>query len=221
MRTRPSTRTLIWRGWNASAEDDDLPDRGAVGRIISSWSSSWISMRKKHGGGKWAGSENSGYDSLERFVDPSPFVPGNEADRARRCEILMIQAMGLKKRLVHTHCQNAVVGISGGLDSLALLVTVKAFDMAGDSRARIYSVTMPCFGTTDRTYNNACLLTRKLGATLMEVDIRDAVNTHLGYQPRSFRPRCDLKTPRPERTQVLMDIANQAGRNGHRHRRHV
>ncbi len=159
--------------------------------------------------------KNSGYDSLERFVDPSPFVPGNEADRARRCEeILMIQAMGLKKRLVHTHCQNAVVGISGGLDStLALLVTVKAFDMAGIPRSQIYSVTMPCFGTTDRTYNNACLLTRKLGATLMEVDIRDAVNTHfrdINHDPSVHDVTYENSQAR-ERTQVLMDIANQAG----------
>ena len=77
----------------------------------------------------------------------------------------MIQAMGLKKRLVHTHSRTAVVGISGGLDStLALLVTAKAFDMAGKDRKDIIAVTMPCFGTTDRTYQNACLMSKKLGA---------------------------------------------------------
>ena len=91
----------------------------------------------------------------------------------------MIQAMGLKKRLVHTHSRTAVVGISGGLDStLALLVTAKAFDMAGKDRKDIIAVTMPCFGTTDRTYQNACLMSKKLGATLKEVPIADAVHVH-------------------------------------------
>lgn len=155
------------------------------------------------------------YENLDRFVDPSPFVPDNEAERAKRCEeILMIQAMGLKKRLIHTGCKNAVVGISGGLDStLALLVTVKAFDMAGIPRSQIDSVTMPCFGTTDRTYNNACLLTKKLGASLMEVDIRDAVNTHfrdIGHDPAVHDVTYENSQAR-ERTQVLMDIANQSG----------
>lgn len=155
------------------------------------------------------------YENLDRFVDPSPFVPDNEAERAKRCEeILMIQAMGLKKRLIHTGCKNAVVGISGGLDStLALLVTVKAFDMAGIPRSQIDSVTMPCFGTTDRTYNNACLLTKKLGASLMEVDIRDAVNTHfrdIGHDPAVHDVTYENSQAR-ERTQVLMDMANQSG----------
>ena len=155
------------------------------------------------------------YSHLERFVDPSPFVPGSDAERAKRCEeILMIQAMGLKKRLVHTHCQNAVVGISGGLDStLALLVTVKAFEMAGLPKEKIYSVTMPCFGTTDRTYHNACLLTKKLGATLLEVDIKDAVNIHfrdINHDPSVHDVTYENSQAR-ERTQVLMDIANQTG----------
>ena len=87
--------------------------------------------------------------------------------------------MGLKKRLKHTGCRHAVVGISGGLDStLALLVPVRAFDLLGIPRENILSVTMPCFGTTDRTYQNACQLTKKLGATLKEVDIREAVTIH-------------------------------------------
>ena len=90
---------------------------------------------------------------LRRFIDPHPFVPDDAMDRTRRCEeILTIQAMGLKKRLAHTHCRHAVVGISGGLDStLALLVTVRAFDMLDMDRSQIMAVTMPCFGTTDRT----------------------------------------------------------------------
>ena len=95
---------------------------------------------------------------LTRVFPSRPFVPSENRERAKRCEeILTIQAMGLKKRLEHTHAKCAVVGISGGLDStLALLVTAKAFDALGLDRKHIISVTMPCFGTTDRTYNNAC-----------------------------------------------------------------
>ena len=118
--------------------------------------------------------------ALTRSFAQTPFVPQNMAEREKRCEeILMIQAMGLKKRLVHTHSRTAVVGISGGLDStLALLVTAKAFDMAGKDRKDIIAVTMPCFGTTDRTYQNACKLSRCLGARLTEVNIKEAVNIH-------------------------------------------
>ena len=117
---------------------------------------------------------------LTRTFAAMPFVPQNPAERERRCEeILMIQSMGLKKRLVHTHAKTAVVGISGGLDSaLALLVTAKAFDLAGKDRKEIIAVTMPSFGTTDRTYTNACLMTQKLGATLREVRIGEAVKIH-------------------------------------------
>ena len=117
---------------------------------------------------------------LTRFVDSSPFVPSNEDERKKRCEeILSIQTMGLKKRLVHTRLKSAVVGISGGLDStLALLVTVRAFDLVGISRENIIAVTMPGFGTTDRTYDNACAMVRSLGATLKEVPIANAVRVH-------------------------------------------
>ena len=129
-----------------------------------------------------------GVTPLTRKFDSRPFVPGIKEERERRCdEILNIQAMGLKKRLAHIHCQNAVIGLSGGLDStLALLVTVRAFDMLGMPREKITAVTMPCFGTTDRTYNNACQLSECLGATLKEVNIREAVNLHfrdIGHDP--------------------------------------
>ena len=152
---------------------------------------------------------------LTRNFDPFPFVPSDKADRDRRCEeILYIQAMGLKKRLKHTNCKSAVVGISGGLDStLALLVTVKAFDLLGLDRSQIISVTMPCFGTTDRTYTNACDLTRKLGATLREVDIKEAVSLHfedIGHDKEIHDVTYENSQAR-ERTQVLMDIANQCG----------
>lgn len=152
---------------------------------------------------------------LTRKIDNAPFVPGNKAERDKRCnEILAIQAMGLKKRLVHTGCKYAVIGISGGLDSsLALLVTAKAFDEAGIDRANICAVTMPCFGTTDRTYNNAVKLVHSLSATLMEVDIKEAVLRHfsdIGQEPSVHDVTYENCQAR-ERTQVLMDIANKLG----------
>ena len=152
---------------------------------------------------------------LPRYFDPRPFVPSDKHNRDQRCdEILNIQAMGLKKRLAHTHCQSAVIGISGGLDStLALLVTARAFDLLGIPRKQILSVTMPCFGTTDRTYQNACELTRCLGATLKEIDIKEAVNLHfrdIGQNPEKHDVTYENGQAR-ERTQILMDLANQSG----------
>ena len=152
---------------------------------------------------------------LTRNFSQHPFVPSDEAARAHICdEILTIQAMGLKKRLAHTHCQSAVVGISGGLDStLAVLVTARAFDLLGIPRKQILSVTMPCFGTTDRTYQNACELTRCLGATLKEIDIKEAVNLHfrdIGQNPEKHDVTYENGQAR-ERTQILMDLANQSG----------
>ena len=156
-----------------------------------------------------------GVTPLTRKFDSRPFVPGIKEERERRCdEILNIQAMGLKKRLAHIHCQNAVIGLSGGLDStLALLVTVRAFDMLGMPREKITAVTMPCFGTTDRTYNNACQLSECLGATLKEVNIREAVNLHfrdIGHDPEVHDVTYENGQAR-ERTQILMDIAKQSG----------
>ena len=152
---------------------------------------------------------------LRRKYNPTPFVPDTRSDRDARCEeILTIQAMGLKKRLSHTGCRNAVIGISGGLDStLAMLVTVKAFDMLNIPHSGITAVTMPCFGTTDRTYSNACSLVKKLGATLREVNIKNAVNIHfedIGHDPMVHDVTYENCQAR-ERTQVLMDIANQSG----------
>ncbi len=152
---------------------------------------------------------------LTRFIDPSPFVPGKTAERKRRCEeILSIQSMGLKKRLSHTGCSHAVVGISGGLDStLALLVTVRAFDALGLSRKQITAVTMPGFGTTDRTYTNAVAMVRALGATLREISIVAAVNQHfcdIGHDASVHDVTYENAQAR-ERTQILMDIANKNG----------
>ena len=152
---------------------------------------------------------------LSRSFASMPFVPGDEEKRRRRCEeILSIQSYGLKKRYEHTGLSTAVIGISGGLDStLALLVTVRAFDLLGLDRGAIVAVTMPCFGTTDRTYENACLLARTLGATLEEVDIKEAVTVHFGDigQDMSNHDVTYENGQARERTQVLMDIANRVG----------
>ncbi len=153
--------------------------------------------------------------ALTRTIEKTPFVPAWEAEKEKRAkEITMIQAMGLRKRLEHTNCKTAVLGISGGLDStLALLVTCKAFDLLGLPRKGIVSVTMPCFGTTDRTYQNAVLLAKELGTEFIEVPIADAVRVHLRDigQDESIHDVTYENAQARERTQVLMDIANRKG----------
>lgn len=152
---------------------------------------------------------------LTRFIDKAPFVPSDEATLRKRCEeILDIQSIGLKKRLAHTGAKTAVIGISGGLDStLALLVTVRAFDMLKLSRAGIIAVTMPGFGTTDRTYQNAVSMIESLGVTFREVSIKKAVQVH--FQDIGQDEHCHDVTyengQARERTQILMDIANKEG----------
>ena len=150
---------------------------------------------------------------LTRFVDPSPFVPADEAARRKHCEdVFAIQAMGLKKRMEHTGAQTAVIGISGGLDStLALLVITRAFDLMNKSRKDIVAVTMPGFGTTDRTYDNAVNMIKQLGATFMEVSIKDSVRQHfkdIGHDESKHDVTYENAQAR-ERTQILMDVANQ------------
>ena len=152
--------------------------------------------------------------SLTRTVDPLPFVPrGPELD-VRCREILSIQAAGLARRLEHAHAQTAVVGISGGLDStLALLVCVLAFDRLGLERKRILGVTMPGFGTTDRTHANALNLMRGLGVTCREINIREALEVHfrdIGQDPQVHDATYENSQAR-ERTQLLMDLANKTG----------
>lgn len=150
---------------------------------------------------------------LERRFDPHPFVPSDEAQRKSRCEeIFAIQSRGLAKRCGHVGTKAAVLGVSGGLDStLALLVTARAFDMLGIGRENILAVTLPCFGTTDRTCRNACDMARALGATLKEINIREAVSLHfrdIGHDP-AVRDVTYENSQARERTQILMDLANQ------------
>lgn len=150
---------------------------------------------------------------LTRTIDRAPFVPGNLEDRNKRCEeIIHMQAYGLKKRFEHTRLTCAVIAISGGLDStLALLVTCKTFDLLGLDRKGILTVTMPCFGTTDRTYQNALSLAEQLGTTLMEIRIEDAVKQHfkdIGHDSNVHDITYENSQAR-ERTQIIMDLSNK------------
>ena len=152
---------------------------------------------------------------VSRFVDPHPFVPADPARRAERCEsIFAIQAHGLAKRLSHTHSKCAVVGVSGGLDStLALLVCARAFDLLGLERAGIIAITMPGFGTTERTHGNATAMAQALGCELREVSIAAAVRQHfadIGHDEADHSVTYENAQAR-ERTQILMDVANREG----------
>ena len=149
---------------------------------------------------------------LTRDIDPHPFIP-KDSDMQDSCEeILNIQVAGLVKRLYHINAQKAVIGISGGLDStLALLVTVKAFDKLGIDRKGIIGITMPGFGTTDRTYSNALKLMQTLDVTIREISIAKAVTQHfedIGQNPKVHDITYENSQAR-ERTQILMDVANK------------
>ncbi len=152
---------------------------------------------------------------LCRNISHTPFVPMSDSEVNERCkEISLMQSMGLVKRLKHTHCKTAVIGLSGGLDStLALIVTVNAFRRLELDMEGIKAVTMPCFGTTDRTYNNACKLARLYGAQLLEINIRESVTKHfedISHDPDVHDVTYENSQAR-ERTQILMDIANKYG----------
>ncbi|MBQ9750029.1 MAG: NAD(+) synthase [Clostridia bacterium] len=152
---------------------------------------------------------------LTRFVDPHPFTPADKTEMARNCEtILTIQSQALAHRMTSSYSKNMVVGISGGLDScLALLVMVRAADYLKMPRKNIIAVTMPCFGTTARTKNNATVLCERLGVDFRCVDIFDSVNQHfkdIGHDPSDHNVVYENAQAR-ERTQVLMDIANKEG----------
>ncbi len=152
---------------------------------------------------------------LDRTFPKTPFVPSDKKALDSRCEeILTMQAVGLMTRLRHIGCKTAVLGLSGGLDStLALIVAVHAFDMLGLDRSGIHTITMPCFGTTDRTYNNACSLAKAYGTTLTEINISQSVMQHfsdIGQSPDVHDVAYENSQAR-ERTQILMDKANQLG----------
>jgi NAD+ synthase (glutamine-hydrolysing) len=151
---------------------------------------------------------------LIRQIDPSPFIPHTDDMQASCEEILNIQVAGLAKRLYHINASKAVIGISGGLDStLALLVTVKAFDKLGLERKGIIGITMPGFGTTDRTHHNAVALMKTLGVTIREISIAKAVTQHfedIGHDKSKHDVTYENSQAR-ERTQILMDVANQVG----------
>lgn len=156
-----------------------------------------------------------GETSLTRVVDSHPFIPSDDGEANRRYEeVLTLQALALKQRLTHTGCRSAVIGISGGLDStLALIATVKAFDMMGLDRSNITCITMPCFGTTAKTRSNAVILSERYGCTVMTIDITAAVLQHfadIGQDPEVYDVTYENSQAR-ERTQVLMDVANKNG----------
>lgn len=153
--------------------------------------------------------------NLTRYLSRTPFVPEDKAERAARCEeVLLIASMGLKKRLDHTGAKTAVLGLSGGLDStLAMLITMIAMKLLGRQPEEVVAVTMPCFGTTDRTRDNAVELAERLGATLRRIDISDTVRSHfsdIGQSMDKYDAAFENAQAR-ERTQVLMDIADQTG----------
>lgn len=154
-------------------------------------------------------------ESFDRFIEQNPFVPSNLGIVDERCEeIFSIQVAGLAKRIEHTGMQKAVVGVSGGLDStLALLVISKTFELLGLPSENIYGITMPGFGTTDRTYNNAIELMKALNISVQEVSIRDASLQHfkdIGHDV-NIQDITYENTQARERTQILMDISNKVG----------
>lgn len=151
--------------------------------------------------------------TFNRFVDPHPFVPSDKEKRRERClEVISLQAQGLAKRLRHINCESAVIGLSGGLDSaLALLITCRAFDLTGIPREKITALTMPCFGTTDKTRNNARELAKECGVALKEINIAAAVKQHfadIGQDEKKYDITYENSQAR-ERTQILMDYANK------------
>ena len=155
------------------------------------------------------------HTALTRPIPVNPFLPRRESERAAYCdEVLQISALALKKRLEHAHAPAAVVGLSGGLDStLAILTTARAFDLLGRGRKDIIAITMPCFGTTQRTKSNAEKLAEELGATLKVIDIGAAVRQHFADIGQSMDDHSVTfeNAQARERTQVLMDVANQVG----------
>ncbi len=223
-----STTDMVFAGHNIIAENGTLlaQRRFAAGLTVSEIDVEKLAYERRRmntfptlgqSGPIWTSdfSLECATTTLTRPISANPFVPTDEVHRAERCEeILKIAALGLKKRLEHTHAQTAVIGLSGGLDStLAILITTIAMGMLGRPTADILAVTMPCFGTTRRTRSNAEILAERLGATLKVVDISQAVKQHFADIGQSMEHQ-DVtfeNAQARERTQVLMDIANRTG----------
>lgn len=157
--------------------------------------------------------DNNFSNQLFRNISSKPFVPENEEERTLRCNLVFnMQAQALARRLSHISCKNAVIGLSGGLDStLALLVTISAFDLCGLDRANITAITMPCFGTSDRTYKNACILAKESGVTLKEINIKDSVRQHFKdiEHDENLHDLTYENSQARMRTLLLMDWANK------------
>ena len=221
-----STTDLVFAGHNLIAENGTVlaEKRFEAGLTISEIDVDKLVYERRRIGTFTAGKKEiwRGYFDLEledtvltRSVEKNPFVPADRGDREARCqEILTIAALGLKKRLAHTHAKTAVVGLSGGLDStLALLITARAMDLLGRPRTDITAITMPCFGTTSRTKSNAQILAERIGTTFREIDIGPAVKVHfqdIGQSMDDLSVTFENGQAR-ERTQVLMDVANRFG----------
>ena len=221
-----STTDLVFAGHNLIAENGTIlaQKRFETGLTISEIDVDKLVYERRrvntfHASGKeiWRGYFDLELEDtvLTRSVEKNPFVPADRGDREGRCqEILTIAALGLKKRLDHTHAKTAVVGLSGGLDStLALLITARAMDLLGRPRTDITAITMPCFGTTSRTKSNAQILAERIGTTFREIDIGPAVKVHfqdIGQSMDDLSVTFENGQAR-ERTQVLMDVANRFG----------
>ena len=218
-----STTDLVFSGHDLIAENGDLlaERRFAAGLTVSEVDTDYLASLRVREQAAATGAPVQRVEFtldlsktvLTRHVSPAPFIPEDEQERAHRCsEILCIAAMGLKKRLEHTRADKAVIGLSGGLDStLAILTTALTMQMMGRPASDVVAVTMPCFGTTERTKSNAETLAERLGATLMKIDISAAVRQHfkdIGQSMEQHDVTFENAQAR-ERTQVLMDVGNR------------
>ena len=221
-----STQDVVYSGHNIIAENGNVlceSERFSENMTISEIDLEYLEAERRrmttYEPDSFAEYERIGFSlskedtELTRYIEFKPVVPSETAERDLRCnEILTIQAMGLKKRLEHVGCKTAVIGVSGGLDStLALLVIAKAYDYLKLDRSGILAVTMPGFGTTDRTYENAVKLIKEIGATFREVNIGKAVKQHFAEicQDENVHDVTYENCQARERTQILMDIANK------------
>ena len=219
-----STSKASYAGYNAIAECGNIIAEGKRFQTESSYTIAEIDIEKvrneRRGDSQFnncniknihIAQKNTSDDTLYRTIDATPFIPSKEDENCRYEEIFMIQATALARRIAHTHSSTCVIGISGGLDStLALLVTDKACKLAGKDCSNIIAVTMPGFGTSGRTYNNAMRMMEKLGVTIREISIKDACVQHfqdIGHDIDNHNVTYENAQAR-ERTQILMDIAN-------------